>query len=90
METLGVSRMKYLFLLFILLLSGCSISDIEKARQEAVCEGHGGVTEYASITAVTCADGLIIPDVSWRKYSGKLVEEKYREIQHNGTNSNKN
>lgn len=81
--------MKYLFLILSIFIFGCDISNLDKAKQDAVCEGHGGAYEYVSLGYVECKDGLSISDREWTKFSGDKVEQNLRKIQ-NGTKTNKN
>lgn len=60
--------LKYIILIFSLLLSGCGVSLEEFKEAEKVCEHHGGLHYYSPpfhlndnfVGDVTCSDELII------------------------------
>ena len=64
--------MKYLAISF-LLLSGCTPSPMDKAKQDFVCRNNGGVYSYSVVEIANCRDGTNIDN--WT--SAILTKEFY-------------
>ncbi len=60
-------------LVSIILLSGCSPTPMDKAKQDFVCKDRGGVYKYVISTTAHCRDGSRVRN--W--YNVTLTEEFY-------------